>query len=69
MIVADNRKRMVGRILLMGAAVFGIFAILFWGGAMPVDDRTRGLLALAFGLIAVGDGFAGLILMTRSDEP
>jgi hypothetical protein len=36
---------------------------------MPVDGRTRGLLALAFGLIAVGDGFAGLILMTRSDEP
>ena len=67
--MANNRKRMVGRILLMGAAVFGVFAILFWAGAVPVDDRTRGLLALAFGMIAVGDGLVGLILVTRSDVP
>jgi len=68
MIMADSRKRMVGRILLMGAAVFGILAVLFWAGIMPVDDRTRGLLALAFGIVAVGDALVGLIMVTRSDE-
>ena len=68
MIVADNRKRMVGRILLMGAAVFAILAVLFGAGVMPVDDRTRGLIALALGIVAVGDGMVGLIMVTRSDE-
>jgi hypothetical protein len=67
-IVADNRKRLVGRILLMGAGVFALLAVLFWSGVMPVDNRTRGMIALAFGIVAVGDGLVGLILTTRSDS-
>jgi hypothetical protein len=68
MIVADNRQRMVGPILMSSAALLGILAVLFWAGIMPVDERVRGMIALAFGIAALGDALIGLIIVTRSDE-
>jgi hypothetical protein len=52
----------------MSAAGFGLLAILLWAGVIPVEDRSRGMLALAFGMVAVGDAVVGLIMVTRADS-
>jgi hypothetical protein len=68
LIVAENRRPLVGRILLMSAAGFGLLAILIWAGVIPLEDRSRGMLALAFGMVAVGDAVVGVVMVKRADS-
>ena len=66
--MADTRKRMVGWSLLSSAALLGILAVLSSAAVVPVEERVRGMIALAFAIAALADALIGLVMLTRSDE-
>jgi hypothetical protein len=66
--MADDHKALVGRVLMIGAVVLAVLAVLCWTGTLPVDPGARNVLALAFGVAAAGDALIGLFFLTRSRE-
>jgi hypothetical protein len=63
--VANDDTALVGRILLIGAAVLALFGALSWMGTLPVAPGARQVLALAFGIAAAGDCVIGLFLLRQ----
>ncbi|HXG55461.1 MAG TPA: hypothetical protein VNJ03_08805 [Vicinamibacterales bacterium] len=66
--MAHENRALVGRILLAGAVVLGVLALLCWTGRLPVDERARGVLAMALGVSALADAAIGCIFLTRSRQ-
>ena len=64
--MADGHGALVGRILLVGAALLAILGVLCWIGVLPIDPGARTVLALAFGIAAVADALIGVFFLTRS---
>ena len=62
----DANKPLIGGIILSGALILGILAILCWSGVIFVDHGQRQTLAIAFGLAAAGDLLVGLYFLTRA---
>ena len=67
--MADDNRALVGRILLAGAVVLALLAVLCWSGVLPVDPRARMVLASALGISALADGMIGFIFLTKSRQP
>ncbi len=66
--MANENRALVGRILLAGALVLGVLAVLCWTGALPVDEGARAVLAMALGVSALADAAIGVFFLTRSRE-
>jgi hypothetical protein len=66
--VADDNRRLVGRILIGGAVVLALLAVLCWSGRIPVDPRARVVLAAALAASAAVDAVIGFIFLARSRQ-
>ena len=64
----QNARPLVGGIVLGGAAILTVIAILCWTGVLPVDHGARPWITLALGLAAAGDAMVGFYFLTRSRE-
>jgi len=64
--MADDNRALVGRILLGGAVVLALLAVLCWAGRLPVDPRARTVLAAALTASALADGMIGFVFLTMS---
>ena len=65
MTAQDNRP-LIGGIVLGGAAVLGLLAVLCWIGVLPVADGARTPISVTFAIAAVADAAVGWIFLTRS---
>ncbi len=63
-----SKKRIVGLALLASTAILVVMAILFGTGVFPVPDESRMLVAGAFVVAAVLDGFMAIRYLVSSDE-
>jgi hypothetical protein len=66
--VANDNAALVGRILLIGAAVLALFGALCWLGMLPVAPGARQVLALAFGIAATADAAIGLFFLRKARD-
>ncbi|CAN5727770.1 hypothetical protein BH18ACI5_BH18ACI5_10530 [soil metagenome] len=66
--MADDNRALFGRILLGGAVVLALLAVLCWSGRLPVDPRARTVLAAALAASALADGVVGVIFLTKSRQ-
>ena len=66
--MANENRALVGKILLAGAVVLGILALLCWTGRLPVDEGARHVLAMALGVSALADAAIGFFFLTRSRQ-
>jgi hypothetical protein len=64
--MAGDNRALVARVLLCGAVVLAVVAVLCWTGQLPVDPRARGVLATALGVSAVADAVIGFVFLTKS---
>jgi hypothetical protein len=64
----DNNRRLIGGIVLAGAVVLGLLALLCGTGVLPVDHGARSMITLAFGIAAAADAAVGLFFLTRTDR-
>ena len=62
----QGSRVLVGRVLLIGAAVLGVIGLLCWSGMLPVEPGARRVLTLAFAIAAVADGLIGAFFLARS---
>ena len=65
----DNNRPLVGGIVLGGAGILALLAVLCWTGVLPVDHGARRMITLGLGVAAAADAVVGLILLTRSRHP
>ncbi|MEO7408407.1 MAG: hypothetical protein ABIZ92_15500 [Vicinamibacterales bacterium] len=68
MTMAEDNRALVGRILLGGAVVLALLAVLCWSGRLPVDPGARTVLAAALAASALADGIVGFIFLTKSRQ-
>ncbi|MEO5894281.1 MAG: hypothetical protein ABIS06_01095 [Vicinamibacterales bacterium] len=66
--MAEDNRALVGRILLGGAVVLALLAVLCWSGRLPVDPGARTVLAAALAASALADGIVGFIFLTKSRQ-
>ncbi|MEO6213803.1 MAG: hypothetical protein ABIP65_09280 [Vicinamibacterales bacterium] len=66
--MADQNRALVGRILLAGAVVLALLAILCWTGRLPVDPGARGVLGIALGVSALADAAIGIVFLMKSRQ-
>ena len=64
--MADDNKPLVGGIILGGALILALLAVLCWTGVIFVDHGQRQTLAIAFALAAAGDVLVGAYFLTRA---
>ena len=65
----DDRQRsahLTGVIVLGGAVILGVIAVLCWTGVLPVDHGARVWIVLALGIAAAADAVIGLVFLSRS---
>jgi hypothetical protein len=58
----DNRP-LVGRVVLGGAAIMAVLAILCWTRVLPVDEGARPMVALGLAIASAADAVVGLIFL------
>ena len=63
----DNRP-LIGGIVLGGAGILALLAVLCWTGVLPVDHGARPMITLALGVAAAADAAVGLFFLTRSRQ-
>ena len=63
----DNRP-LVGGIVLGGAVILGLLAVLCWTGVLPVDHGARVTVSLALGIAAFADTLVGVFFLTKSRQ-
>ena len=61
----DESRALVGRVLLLGAAVLTLLGVLCWTGTLPIDPGARRVMTLAFAMAALADGLIGAFFLTR----
>jgi hypothetical protein len=61
----DESRALVGRVLLVGAAVLTLLGGLCWTGTLPIDPGARRVMTLAFAIAALADGLIGAFFLTR----
>jgi len=66
--MADDNRALVGRILLGGAVVLAVLAVLCWSGRLPVEPPARTVLAAALGVSAAADAVIGFVFLTKSRQ-
>ena len=65
----DNGNRgLVGRVLLIGAAVLAVIGLLCWTGTLPIDPGARRVMTLAFAIAAVADALIGVFFLTTRHQ-
>lgn len=64
----DNNRPLIGGIVLGGAGILALLAVLCWTGVLPVDHGARAVITLALGVAAAADAVVGLIFLTRSRQ-
>ena len=66
--MADDTAALVGRILLIGAAVLALIGALCWMGTLPVEPGARQVLTLAFAIASAGDFAIGLFFLRKARD-
>jgi hypothetical protein len=66
--MTDDNRPLIGGIVLAGAIVLGLLAVLCWTGVLPVDHGARTTISLALGIAAVADLLVGVFFLTRSRQ-
>ena len=61
----DESRALVGRVLLVGAAILALLGVFCWTGTLPIDPGARRVMALAFAIAAFADGLIGAFFLTR----
>ena len=61
----DRDRALIGRILLIGAAVLALIALLCWTGTLPIDPGARYVMTLAFGIAAFADALLGVYFVSK----
>ena len=61
----DESRALVGRVLLVGAAILALLGLLCWTGTLPIDHGARRVMTLAFAIAALADGLMGAFFLTR----
>ena len=62
----DANNPLIAGIILGGAFILGVIAILCWTNVIFIDHGQRQTIAFAFGLAAAGDLLVGLYFLTRA---
>jgi len=60
----DGDRALIGRILLIGAAVLALIGFLCSTGTLPIDPAARYVMTLAFGIAAFADALLGVYFVS-----
>ena len=64
----QNNRALIGGIVLGGALILAIIAILCWTGVLPVDHGARLWIVLALGIAAAADAVIGLFFLAKARQ-
>ena len=65
---SDDHRPLVGGVVLGGAGILALLAVLCWTAALPVNHGARSMVTLGLGVAAAADAVVGLIFLTRSRQ-
>ena len=65
---SEDHRPLVGSVVLGGAFILALLAVLCWTGVLPVNHEARAMVTLGLGLAAAADAVVGLIFLTRSRQ-